>query len=149
MAEKYKIQKKSLKALLIWIIAIAIFLLLVPLIKYFSPLQPADDSDSCPSTILGNQDANFQIKYFYSSNCLHCMGEEIAINSLIREKGNIFSVEKYNIEFCSDEASKFGVVSTPSFVFFDKKTNEYFTRNSYLPRDALENTVCKSTGSCF
>jgi len=149
MAEKYKIQKKSLKALFIWIIVIAIFFLLVPLIKYFSPLQQVDDSSSCPSNVFGNENADFQIKYFYSSNCLHCMGEEKIINDLIKEKGNIFSLEKYNIEFCTDEAEKFGVVGTPSFVFFDKEDNEYFTRNSYLPRDALESTICKSTGSCF
>ncbi|HLC37342.1 MAG TPA: thioredoxin family protein [Candidatus Nanoarchaeia archaeon] len=148
--ERYKIKKKSLKALAIWIILIAAFFLLFPIIRLISPLQSVNqNAETCPDTVLGDEDTNFQIKYFYSADCVYCLGEERVINDLVKEKGYLFSIEKYDINICSDAANTFGVIKTPSFVFFDKKENSYFTKDSYLPKDALERTICKSTGSCF
>lgn len=141
--------KKSLKALIIWIIFIGAFFLLFPLIKLISPLQPVSQNEGCPDTFLGNENASFQIKYFYSENCIYCLGEEKIINDLIKEKGNLFSLEKYNVNLCGDIANDFGVLKTPAFVFLDKEENSYFTKNSYLPKDVLERTICKSTGACF
>lgn len=137
------------------VIGVLIFVIVVfvsiPLIKAVVPFRLVEDTgglNGCPDTIEGNYDADFTIKYFYSSsNCLYCLGEEKILEDLVREKGHLFRLEKFDVTYCADEANKYGAHRAPGFVFISGE--EYFTRPTYLPKDALERTICRSTGACF
>ncbi|QQG38670.1 MAG: thioredoxin family protein [Candidatus Woesearchaeota archaeon] len=147
--ESYNIKKNNLRIAGLWIILLAILIALIPLIISISPLQPIKDSSACPSSIQGNENADLVIKYFYSTECIQCLGEEKILNNLVKSHGDLFKLEKYNIAYCILEASSYDIQKTPSFVFINKKENEYYVDSRYLPEDLLERAVCKSTGACF
>ena len=141
---------KKLHIIIGVLIFVGIVILSFPLINALIPFKMIKDTqglNGCPDTVEGDYDADFTIKYFYSPNCLYCLGEEKIFEELIKEKGYLFRLEKYDMNYCSSEAIKYGASKVPSFVFV--KDGSYFTRDTFLPKNALERTICVSSGGCF
>ena len=141
---------KTLHLVLGVIVVVLLVFVSLPLMKSLVPFRVIKDTQGlagCPDKIEGNYNADLTIKYFYSSDCIYCLREEKIFEDLLKDKGDLFRLEKYDVNYCFGDVNTYGAYRTPSFVFISKE--EYFTRDSFLPRDALERTICRSTGACF
>ena len=119
------------------------------------------DKKQCPFVVLGNKDANLKIKYFETPYCFYCWVEKPILEKLVKNKGNVFNIEKYDFRYCTEEASKYNIHGVPSFVFGIKnKINDSndsnnqesnlkeYTTYGFIPEDKLNAIVCELTNSC-
>jgi len=106
------------------------------------------DRAKCPYKIEGNLDANFVIKYIDSPYCIWCWFEEPVLKKLVKEKGNSFRLEKYDIDHCYDMIRQYRFSGTPSFVFSLKNETKEYTHMGYIGEDDFFNIICEAAGDC-
>ncbi len=135
-----KIKKESVFAFLTWILIIGLVLIIF--------FKPSFGNKSCPDKIEGNSDAPLKIKYFESPYCVYCWLEEPKLKSLLKEKGTLFSLERYDLRFCHNQTKKYGISGTPSFVFSLENGSKEYTHYGFLEKEQLEKVVCEVTEAC-
>lgn len=101
----------------------------------------------CPDRIQGNPNATLLIKYFESPFCPYCWMEEPILKDLLKRRGNLFTLERYDIRYCHDETRKYRIAGTPSFVFSLKNETREYTHYGFIEKEKLENVIC-SVGEC-
>ncbi len=97
----------------------------------------------CPDIIQGNEKANLKIKYFYSPFCPYCWKSEPILREAINSKGNLFSLERYDVRYCDNEVIRYKVSGTPSYVFILKNESKEFVSYGYIPKEKLMDTILK------
>lgn len=132
--------KDSIYAIVTWVIVIA-------LLFTFSFFRNADISNvRCPEKILGNESAKFSIKYFESPFCVYCWFEEPIIKSLVKEKGDLFSIAYYDIRYCNDEVDKYQITGTPTFVY--SMGGKEYVEYGYTVKEKVLMIICEGSGGC-
>jgi len=112
----------------------------------FSEIKTLEES-ACPSAVAGNNKSFFNIKYFYSDFCPWCKRQESILDELLKEKGNLFSLEFFNIDDCETDFIDAGATRVPTFVF-EIAGFEAITHSSFVYKTDLENLLCKAYGDC-
>jgi len=102
----------------------------------------------CPYKVEGNISSNLIVQYVDSPYCFWCWVEEPILKRMVAAKGNLFSLEKYDIRHCSDIVTKYGFSGTPSFVFALKNENKEFTRVGFIPEEGLNEMICRLSKGC-
>ena len=101
----------------------------------------------CPETVAGNEESIFKIKYFYSDFCGYCKKQESILIELLKEKGDIFYIEFFNIDHCGKEFIDYGAMRVPTFVFKSGDFDEII-HPSFVYKKDLKNLICKANGVC-
>jgi hypothetical protein len=127
----------------------AVFVIIFIIILLAAATEPltqwwigADDVSvrECPFATKGNREAELTVRYCTSPNCPYCWVEEVNLGRLIKEKGEMFTLEKYDIRFCRHIAKEHNIVGTPSFVFIaEGEEDRYF---GYRSGEKLEEIIC-------
>ena len=112
----------------------------------FSEIKKLEEK-GCPEAIAGNKESVFNIKYFYSDFCAWCKKQEPILKQLLKENGNLFSLEFFNIDNCEKEFVGYGAIRVPTLVFKVAGFDE-ITHPSFVYRKDLENLICKANGGC-
>ena len=140
--------KKNVHLVVVIVIIIILAFFIVNVEVIFGEITGAAVTEvkGCPESVQGNNESVLKIKYFHSPYCVWCWLEEPILKKLIKEKGNLFSIEKYDIRFCS-EAKKYGFTKTPSFVFIFNNTEE-FLYQGFADESYLTNLICEVSEGC-
>lgn len=101
----------------------------------------------CPETVAGNEESIFKIKYFYSDFCGYCKKQEPILIELLKEKGDLFYIEFFNIDYCGKEFIDYGAIRVPTFVFKSGDFDEII-HPSFVYKKDLKNLICKANGVC-
>ena len=112
----------------------------------FSEIEKLGEQ-GCPDAVAGNKESVFNIKYFYSDFCGWCKKQEPILKQLLKEKGNLFSLEFFNIDNCEKEFIQYGAIRVPTLVFKVTGFDE-ITHPSFVYKKDLENLICKANGGC-
>jgi len=102
----------------------------------------------CPEVFAGNEQSVFKIKYFYSDFCGYCKKQEPILKELLKENGDMFYIEYFNIDHCGKEFLDYGAVRVPTFIFKSGDLEE-ITHPSFVYKKDLKNLICKSNGGCI
>jgi len=103
--------------------------------------------NGCPDAVAGNKKSVFNIKYFYSDFCGWCKRQDPILKRLLKEKGNLFSIEYFNIDNCEKEFIRYGAIRVPTLVFKVIGVDEII-HPSFVYKKDLENLICKANGGC-
>ena len=95
-------------------------------------------SAECPDIIQGNQNANLKIKYFYTPFCPSCWRSEPFLNELVKKQGDLFSIEKYDIRYCTDITKEYKIYQMPSYVFILQNESEESVNYGFITKDKFE-----------
>jgi len=103
--------------------------------------------NGCPNAVAGNKESVFKIKYFYSDFCGWCKRQDPILNQLLKEKGNLFSLEFFNIDDCEREFMRYEAIRVPTLVF---KVNGFdeIIHPSFIYKKDLKKLICKANGGC-
>lgn len=102
----------------------------------------------CPDRIQGNFNAPLLIKYFESPYCPYCWMEEPILKDLLNRRGDLFTLERYDVRYCHNETRKYRISGTPSFVFSLKNETKEYTHYGFIKKENLEKVICGATGGC-
>ena len=95
-------------------------------------------SAECPDIIQGNQNANLKIKYFYTPFCPSCWRSEPFLNELVKNQGDLFSIEKYDIRYCTDITNEYKIYQMPSYVFILQNESKESVNYGFITKDKFE-----------
>ena len=107
------------------------------------------DRTKCPYSVEGNTSASLVIKYIDSPWCSWCWLEEPILRRLVERKGNILSLEKYDIRKCADAIRQYQFSGTPSFVFSVDNSSKEFPHTGYIDEPTFYKIICEITGDCY
>ncbi|MCH8003231.1 MAG: thioredoxin family protein [Nanoarchaeota archaeon] len=112
----------------------------------FSEINKLEEK-GCPDAIAGNKESVFNIKYFYSDFCAWCKKQDPILKQLLKEKGNLFSLEFFNIDNCEKEFIQYGAIRVPTLIL---KVNGFdeIIHPSFVYKKDLENLICKANDGC-
>lgn len=96
----------------------------------------------------GNLDANLLVKYFDTSFCMYCILEESVLKSALAKHSNKFSLQKYDVLNCAQEASKYRFSGVPAFVFVLKNASREHQVQGYINEVQFEEIICELSGGC-
>ena len=113
----------------------------------FSEIKTIEEK-GCPWAVAGNNDSGFTIQYFHSDFCGWCKKQEGILDELLKEKGDLFSLEFFNIRDCETEFIDAGATRVPTFVFGVAGFEE-ITHSSFVYKTDLEDLICKAHGGCL
>ncbi len=102
----------------------------------------------CPDSVGGNNDSYLKVKYFYSPFCPWCKREEPILQKLVREHGNLFYIEWFNINRCPEIADKYKVSGVPTSVFSTSDENKEYSHYGFIYENDLKKLICDVTGGC-
>lgn len=102
----------------------------------------------CPDRIEGNVNATLLIKYFESPFCFYCWLEEPILTDLLSRRGNLFTLERYDVRYCHNETARYKVSGTPSFVFSLKNETKEYVHYGFIDKRKLEGVICEADGGC-
>lgn len=100
----------------------------------------------CPDSIQGNQNANLKIKYFYSPFCPSCWRSEPILNEVVNNQGNLFSIEKYDIRYCTKVTEEYKIYQVPSYVFIPQNESKESVNYGFIPKDKFEEILFDLVG---
>lgn len=103
---------------------------------------------NCPDSIGGNDQAYLRIKYFYSDFCPWCQREEPILQKIVQENGNLFYIEWFNINSCSDDVKKYKIGGVPTFIFSTSDEKKEYSHYGFIYEDDLRKLICDVTGGC-
>jgi len=144
MEKKKRISKDTIYAIFTWCGILIIFYLII----FGIPFKEKVDRTKCPYKTEGNPQADFVVKYIDSPYCPWCWLEEFTLKSAVKKKGNSFSLERYDIESCTDIVRKYKFSGTPSFVFSLKNEAKEYTHWGYIGKKDFFKLICGTTGDC-
>jgi len=101
-------------------------------------------SAECPEIIQGNKNANLKIKYFYSPFCPSCWRSEPLLNELVKNQGDLFSIEKYDIRYCTEVTEEYKIYQVPSYVFILQNESVNY---GFISKDKFEEILFDLTKS--
>lgn len=114
---------------------------IIVIIILFNVKDGSIGTKECPDIIQGNKEANIKVKYFYSPFCPYCWKSEPILRDAINSKGNMFSLEKYDVRYCDSEVIRYKVSGTPSYVFILKNESKEFVSYGYIPKEKFMDTL--------
>ena len=135
-------QPKSFRGLLfvLGIIVVAIILVNASLLTQDKGLQ------ECPRDVTGPVDAPLKIKVFDSPYCFYCQMEKPALEKIVSEHSDAVRIEHYDVRYCKDAASEYGITMTPGHVFNVKQGQK--VQLGLLTKEQFESVICETTGEC-
>lgn len=95
-------------------------------------------SRDCPEAVQGNAQANLKILYFESPFCPYCWKEEPILRSLLERKGDLFSLERYDVRYCTEQTARYSIRGTPSFVFTLQNESAEFPVYGFIDAQKFE-----------
>lgn len=115
---------------------------------YFTNIYTSGNRKECPYSVQGNPEADFVIKYIDSPYCTWCWFQEPILKKAVKEKGDSFKLEKYDIRYCSEIVNQYRFSGTPSFVFVTEEDKKEFSSTGFIPEKNFFGLICEVTGDC-
>jgi len=143
-----KLSKKNKERIGSFLLVVSLIILLI--IGYYETTSSSDKfgKKQCPYTIEGNTNASFKIMYIDSPYCVWCWVEEPILERLVKKKGHILSLEKYDIRYCKDIVTKYRILGTPSFVFSLNNGTQEYPKIGFIEELDFYQIICEITGNC-
>ena len=103
--------------------------------------------ESCPKTRAGNPNAALKFKLFESRICPFCVAQDKVLDQILPEYGDLFFGEWYELNFCANDAQKYGISGVPTFIFTVKGI-EKPPAYGFLDKQQLTDYICKVSEQC-
>ncbi len=107
-----------------------------------------ETGESCPDAIAGVDTAFLQIKYFYSKYCPWCVKEEPILQELVKNHGNLVSIEWYDVNNCQELVNQYKIGGVPSFVFSTIDNGTEYSHYGFIPQEDIVKLTCDVNGAC-